>query len=741
MAHTSCVRLVAVAASLIWPYLAAAQQPDTTRALHRDTTKTDTTRAQKLAPVVVTGTRLTAVDERTPVQVDQIQVQDVAPGPAAAFQSLLRLPGVSMFDDQGARLQPEIDLRGFIVSPVIGQPQGVGVFVDGVRVNEPDAQEVNFDLVPMDAVTRAELVRGPNTLYGKNSLAGSLLLFTDRGEQPAQFSGEFEGGGFGYYGARVAGGGKVGGLDMYVMGRFSNETGWRDSTQATTRQVFASFGHKGDSSDIAFTVLYGHDKILEAGSLPESWVNFNPKLNYTPGDFFAPDLWHLTLRGDHHLGRGTIRGNVFYRQLDYEQYNGNVPPPNTDGLVNNYSFGGTVEWTMPFKMGSKGGALTVGAEASRNNIAYKFYAVSSPGVPSDSADLADEGCELGTGLCTNIKVNETDAAVYGQGIFELSPSVSLTAAVRYDYVHLPIEDLIDPENNGTTTFNQVSPRLGVNFRISDDVKAYAAFNSGFRAPAPLELSCASADAPCALPFALGADPPLKPVRVYDYEGGVDYDPTPRSNLDVVGFWSDVYDDILFVQPTATLGFFQNVSHTRRAGVEISGAIGLPAGLRVYGSYGYIASTYQTTVQLASALDDAPPAKPGDQFPNSPRNRGTLGLSETHAFKKWLIDGALEAQAYSGQYLRGDEANAQPQIPGYVVANLRFAVTFTHVALRAYITNLFDKTYQNFGVYAENNLGAPPGSAQPSGGGDESPVERFLTPGQPRSFTLALSVFR
>ena len=52
--------------------------------------------------------------------------------------------------------------------------------------------------------------------------------------------------------------------------------------------------------------------------------------------------------------------------------------------------------------------------------------------------------------------------------------------------------------------------------------------------------------------------------------------TSRTNLDVVGFLSDVRNDILFVQPTATTGFFQNASRTRRAGVETSGSLGSPA---------------------------------------------------------------------------------------------------------------------------------------------------------------------
>ena len=718
--------------------VAAAQQRDTTRA---DSTRgrPDSTRAHTLAPVVVTGSRLSGVDERTPVQVDDIDTRTAPPGPAAAFQLIERLPGVTLFDDQGSRLQPELDVRGFILSPVVGQPQGVTVFLDGVRINEPDAQEVNFDLIPMDAIQRAELVRGPSALFGKNSLAGSLLLYTDRGERPAQLSAELEGGAYGYRGARVTGGGKLGEIDGFVMARGSNEDGWRDATSAQTRMFFVNLGRKRDSSDIALTVLYGNDKLYEAGSLPESYIAVNPRLNYTPGDFFAPELWHLALRGSRQFAGGSLSGNVFFRHNASEQYNGNIPPPNSDGFVTNLSTGGVVEWTMPTHIGGLPATFSLGGEYSYNDVKYRFLAVESRGVPADSDDDADLGCEFPSGLCTDVRVKENDAALYAQGIVELSPSLALTAALRGDYVRLPITDNITPENGATHTFWRASPKVGLNWKLSDDVRGYAAFNTGYRAPAPLELSCADADAPCALPFALGADPALEPVKVFDYEAGVDWEPAPRTNVDLVGFLADVKDDILFVQPTATTGFFQNVSQTRRAGVEISGSLGLPAGFKVYASYGDIASTYRTTVQLASALDDAPPAQPGDHFPNSPFHRGLLGLSVFEPSTMATFDGAIEARAVSSQYLRGDEANQQPVIPGYGITSLRLGARFSHVSIHGYVTNLFNKQYQNFGVYAQNVKG--PIGGPPPDDPDDAPVERFLTPGQPRLFTVAVSIER
>jgi len=692
----------------------------------------------RLAPVVVSGSRISGVDERTPVKVDRIDLNAAPPGPGATSQLLNRLPGVSVFDDQGSRLQPELDVRGFTVSPVVGQPQGVSVFLDGVRINEPDAQEVNFDLIPMDAVSHAELVRGPGAIFGKNSLAGSLLLFTDRGDE-TRGSAELEQGPYGYRGGRVMAGGRLVGLDGLLLFRASEENGWREATDARTRLLFGNLGRRRDSSDIALTVMYANDKMFEAGSLPESYLNVNRRINYTPGDFFQPKLWHLALRGERFIGGGQLRGNVFWRRNAYEQYNGNIPPPNSDGFVRNLSSGGLMEWARPMQLGGVTTALTLGTEYSHADVRYRFFAVDSPGVPADSGDIADLGCEEPSGLCTNVRTKEDNGAVYAQVIASLTASLSVTAALRGDYVRLPIANLRTQENGGTSTYWRASPKIGVNYQFTPKVRGYAAFNVGFRAPAALELSCADATAPCALPFALGADPPLRPVKVFDYETGFDFSPSPNTNASVVGFLDDVRDDILFVQPTATTGFFQNVSRTRRAGVETSGSVGLPAGLRLYGSYSYLAATYQRTVHLASALDDEPAVVPGDHFPMSPEHRGNVGVAVTRLIPHGVLDGAMELHAVSGQHLRGDEANVQPQLPGYAVTDLHLRAQFTHMTVCGYVTNLFNRRYVNFGVYAQNAKG-PLGGPSPADA-INAPVERFLTPGQPRLFTVMLSLGR
>ena len=58
---------------------------------------------------------------------------------ASVANALTGASGLNFTNQTGSPSQADIRLRGFALSPIVGVPQGVSVFVDGVRVNEADA--------------------------------------------------------------------------------------------------------------------------------------------------------------------------------------------------------------------------------------------------------------------------------------------------------------------------------------------------------------------------------------------------------------------------------------------------------------------------------------------------------------------------------------------------------------------------------------------------------------------------
>ena len=638
------------AAALLLPRAMFGQRPDTLRAPVGDTTK-----AVRLGGIRVTGTRLSsAADERSSARVDLLSIRSAPPEPAAVASILVDQPGVTAFDDQGTRLQPTLDVRGFSASPVVGTAQGVSVFLDGVRVNEADAQELNFDLLPMDAISRAELIRGPATLFGKNSLAGALVLTTDRGDRAPRFDASTEVGPYAYRGGHVIAAGAARGFDGYVLARGSSEDGYREDTGARTRMLFGTVGHRGVESDAAISVLLAHNRLAQAGSLPESWLAVNRRANYTGGDFFEPDLLAVTARGNRRLLESDIRGTLYVRRNNSEQFNVNVDNPSARALIGNRSFGGAAEISYLARSGSMALTTTLGAELARSSVRYRIFQEASGGVPIDPA------CESATGLCEHASVEETDAAAFAQLTLEAGDRLSLTASARGDAVRLPFRDLREPANDATNNFRRVSPRLGATYRFAEGISAYGSVSSGFRAPAPLELACADADAPCPLPFALGEDPPLAPVTVWNYEGGLAWRPGAPLQLELTAFRSQVRDEIVFVSAQTAAGYFQNLARTRRDGVELSGEAALLLGLRVLGSYSFIDATYRSDVRLASAIPDAAPVRPGDRFSSSPRHRGTAGIGLTRVLRAISVDGEISARAGDPRRARRGASTAHPR---------------------------------------------------------------------------------
>src|SRR6267143_7320133 len=171
-----------------WPGLCA---PVTAAAQEREVTPPEREPAAppqiRLPALEVTGTRLPSTPlpaSSVPSAVDVISGSELrATGATSLQDALRRLPGVTTADQQGNPFQMDLSFRGFQATSVTGAPQGISVFVDGVRVNEPTVEEINFDLLPFDDVERVELIRGPGAVFGRNTLGGVLNIVTKRGAE------------------------------------------------------------------------------------------------------------------------------------------------------------------------------------------------------------------------------------------------------------------------------------------------------------------------------------------------------------------------------------------------------------------------------------------------------------------------------------------------------------------------------------------------------------------------------
>ena len=679
-----------------------------------------------------------------PATVQTITGEEIRQSGAITLQDYLRrLPGVTLNDEQGNAFQGGLQLRGFQVTPVTGVPQGVSVFVDGVRVNEPTVEEVNFDLIPLDDVERIELIRGPSAVFGRNTLGGSLNIVTRRGSGKGEITTAAEGGSFDRQTYRASLSGARGPIDYYVSGSLLREAGWRERGAAKLDKVFGKLGYRGGDTDLWLSFQYANNRIEQPGSLPPDDVREHRTRNFTGGDFFKPRLYLGTLEGRHAFGdETTLAVNAFARKLDAEQFNASLIADNTRGFTDTLSFGGTIQLNWEPRLFGARHHAAAGVEYTQHRVTSTvFEEKNAVTLPACVEDAIEDGVDVATAcplkrLSTRVRDRQHAIGVYLQDTWEVArglvrpgDSLVVTGALRWDGLRHDIVDESPPESDrpratGVSTFGRLNPRVGLNYGLSRDTGFFFSFGEGFRAPAFLELTCAGPGAICpGLQAGVAPDPPLKAVKARSYELGVRSRLAPWLEAQLSLFRTDVADDIFAVSPTGTTGiFFQNVGNTRREGLELSARATFRA-VEAFLGYTYTRATFRDPVELATprqtpgcaGFSCAELVRSGNDLPLIPRHRLNAGVD--YRPLSWLTL-SLTGAYVGAQRFRGDEANVADPLDAYFVMNAGLRARVRQLTGFVWIYNLANAKYETFGTFAPN--AKLPGA----------PVQPFATPAPP-----------
>ena len=151
---------------------------------------------------VVGTTPLPGVDrslDEIPAPVQTATDSDIEQSGALDLSDFLnrRVSGVYLNEVQGNPIQPDLNYRGYTASPLLGTPQGISVYMDGVRLNQPFGDVVSWDLIPRIAISETTLIPGSNPLFGLNTLGGAISIQTKDGRSNPGTSLAMSGGSFG----------------------------------------------------------------------------------------------------------------------------------------------------------------------------------------------------------------------------------------------------------------------------------------------------------------------------------------------------------------------------------------------------------------------------------------------------------------------------------------------------------------------------------------------------------------
>jgi iron complex outermembrane recepter protein len=683
----------------------AAQTPDSTR---KDTTVVELPAIEVVGSILTpTGPRVgSGIPARTTI-LTRTQIE--ASEPRNLTDLLVSQPGISAYDDLGASNKMSLSSRGFFASPVVGLPQGISVFLDGIRQNEPDAAQVNFDLLPMEHVTRVELLSGTASLLGRNSLGGAVNLVTNTGGGPTRGELEVSGGNYKTFGsdASIAGSLGQGKWSYYAGGGYDREDGWRQLTGAEQYNGFFNLGRLSEKWGVRLQGYGAKSRAETAGSLPETVFDTRPDSNLSSGDFEDLNNLQLAVSGYARSTRGQFSASAYVRRHHAERFNVNQQAdPDNLGLSRNRIVGGTLDYRWEQPLGTARVGFRIGAEGSSARTEVELFA--------DSTKFT--GPTIRT---TFVKAPTWDVAGYALGDLTTG-RVTFSAGARYDYVRIPFHNQLDPTRDTVSTYKRLSPKGGVSVDLGKGLTMYGSIGAAFRAPAVIELACADEAEPCPLPFALGDDPPIKAVKATTFEVGGQLI-AGQAILAASVYRTNVRDDIfLSASDSAPAGstiegFFSNLDKTRREGVELSAQVFLNGGHSLYANYAYTQATFQSGAEIFSIREDfggTNEVAPGDAMPLVPSHQVKFGGS--FRLPSGFFTGA-DGRFIGSQYLRGDEANEEPKLGGYFVADARLGWRGHGWEITAVANNLFQNKYATFGTFNVNQ-----------GGGGV--LERFLTPG-------------
>jgi outer membrane receptor protein involved in Fe transport len=289
---------------------------------------------------VIEAAPLPGVDvpiEKVPAPVQTATSEEIERSKALDLSSFLtrRFNAVFANEIQNNPFQPDINYRGYTASPLLGTPQGLSVYMDGVRLNQPFGDVVSWDLIPRLAISTTTVMPGSNPLFGLNTLGGALAIQTKNGATAPGTSVQA------IYGSDVRraiefehGGRKASGLNWYMTGNLFKENGWRDDSPSDVRQIFGKVGWLRPTNEFFVSVAHADNSLngnalQEAGFLDRDYASV-----YTKPDTTANRSTFLNVTGRRNLNaRISLSGNISYRHIHTDTFNGDINEDSLDQAV------------------------------------------------------------------------------------------------------------------------------------------------------------------------------------------------------------------------------------------------------------------------------------------------------------------------------------------------------------------------------------------------------------------------
>jgi outer membrane receptor protein involved in Fe transport len=265
--------------------------------------------------------------EQIPGNVQSITAKEIKESHSLSLSDLMnkKLQSVTVNDYQGNPFQMDIQYRGFTAGPQLGTPQGLSVFFDGIRVNEPFGDVVNWDMIPMNAIAGVDVFPGSNPVYGLNTLGGAFTMRTKDGFNNAGVDAEVLTGSFGRKQLQAEGGWNNGAVALFGAANIFLEDGWRKNSPSEVNQFFGKASYRGDKLDLNFSTLIVGNDLVGNGLVPSEMYEKNRRDIFTAPDTTKNRLQQFQLSAAFQATDNfSITGQAYRRKSKRDSVGGDV---------------------------------------------------------------------------------------------------------------------------------------------------------------------------------------------------------------------------------------------------------------------------------------------------------------------------------------------------------------------------------------------------------------------------------
>ena len=702
------------------------------------------------------------------------------------------LGSVNINDTLADPFQPDILYRGFEASPVLGTPQGLAVYQNGVRINEAFGDTVDWDLFPDIAINRVDIVSS-NPLYGLNGLGGALSVTMKNGFTFQGVDADVSGGSFNQLQGSVEYGMNSGAFGFYGAVRSLNQDGWRLFAHDSLRQYYVDLSYHEGNVTLDLSYARADNQLFGQGGAPIQSLEVNPTAVFTGPQNSINTLDFITLNAalvltDTFSAQAVLYARNFRQTIangdksayiacaqgsglcqpdgltpltdeagtplpDITNRGANIIGQNDFERISTDGLGGSLQLTSNHALLGHGNAFAVGA--TFDTAQTHFLSGTQVGIlnseltvlPSDLAVFTPENSVDATGnlvAATPVSLNANNKyyGIYMTDTLDVTSQLAVTASARYNIAEVDLVDQLGSNLNGNNRFTHLNPAIGATFKLLPNVTVFGGFATNNRAPTASEIECSNPEQPCLLPSSLASDPPnLKQVVAKTTEFGFRGHLAAGSSGGTLDWNASVFrtnseDDIYGISSSVSTGYFQNIGSTRRQGFE-TGLTYRDRRWSAHAQYSYIDATFRSPLPLHSPSnpfrdrDGNIQVLPGDHLPLIPKNRIKLG-GDCWLIPNWSVGASFTF--VSDSFYKGDESNRNPQLAGYHVFSLRTAYKLTpKLEFFANVQNLFDEHYSTVGLFGDpTGVNAPgvPAGADSNGPGVDN---RFQSPGMPRAY--------